>query len=224
MSWSDIFYPGNKQKRDQIVRDVQKIKSAMQLNFEGANELITIVNEHLKPKPFLKPILLDDSATVEANAKVFIASMEQVQKVVEKFNEALSKDLDPEIYKKIHDPDLDFEDVVKYVKPIVDTIIGVATMRAMYVVVQTIRLLGAIINMVGQFNTLLVSGIAAVGLGVLGLGVDMIASAIIGAVERSKLQDALDTIEPVANEFVPASRKYYRAIIRVSIKLEDMDS
>ena len=222
MSWSDLFYPGNKQKRDQIIRHVQQIKSAMQLNFEGANELITMVNEHLKPKPFLKPILLDDSATVEANAKVFIASMEEVQKVIEKFNAALSKDLDPEIYKKIHDPDLDFEKIFGYIKPIVDTIIGVTTLTSIYVVVQSIRFLGTIINMVGKFNTLLVSGIATVGLGVLGLGVDMIASAIIGAVERKKLQDALNTIEPVANEFVPASRQYYRAIIRVSIKIEDI--
>jgi len=52
------------------------------------------------------------------------------------------------------------------------------------------------------------------------MGVDMIASAIIGTVERDKLEDTIKQLEEAMEGFEPASKEYTKTIMTVQVRLE----
>ena len=68
--------------------------------------------------------------------------------------------------------------------------------------IKTGRIVKGVVTAIGVIKT---SAIASLALGVLALGIDMIASAIIGAVERDKLDKIFEELNSTIREFDPCS-------------------
>ena len=225
MSWADIFYPDNPKRRNDVVRITTKLRTLMEGNFSATNDLIDLLNEHVKPSPMLKHIEVDDDATIKANADVLIARISEIQAVIEKYNTKLAQELDPELYRKLTDPDTKFKETLAIIKKVITVSVGIgATVAGIAVVtaISTGAILTGVVATIGIISTCAIAGLVV---GVLALGIDMIASAIIGAIEKDKLEQAITELKDALRDFEPASREYTKSIIyvemRIKIILED---
>jgi len=218
MSWSDIFFPDNPGRRDQVVRLSQSILDDMKDNFEATNDLIDLLNTNCKTT--ITKLTISFSATVQDNANALIAKMTEVQAQVTKIDETLAAKLDPAIYKQLHLPDLSFQERIAAAKKAVSATIGVLATVAGIILVTAIRTGAILVSMVVKIGAIATSAVASLALGVLAMGIDMIASAIIGAVERSKLEDAINTLQTAFDQFDPSTRTYTKTIYKVEAQLD----
>ena len=222
MSWGDIFYPGNPGRRDEVVRLSTKLHTLMEFNFEATNDLIDLLNKEGKPSSTIAKIYVDNTATVKANCQTLLNKMDEVMRVVDKIDEDLAKKLEPEAYRKLKLPDMKFKDRIALAKKTVSAGLSVTATVAGVVLVGAIKSGLILTKIVAAIGVIKSCAVATLVLGVLTLGIDMIASAIIGAVERSKLEAAIDELETAVNTFDPASKEYTKTITRVEIMLEMM--
>ena len=220
MSWSDIFYPGNPGRREAVVRLSTKLHTLMEFNFEATNDLIDLLNKDVKPSRTITKIDVDNTATVKANCQTLLDKMDEIMRVVETVNQEWAKQLEPEAYRKLKAPDMKFSERIALAKKSVSAGLGVAASVAGIVLVGAIKsglILTKIVTAIGVLKT---CAAASLVLGVLVLGIDMIASAIIGAIERDKLEDAIDELETAVETFDKPSKEYTKTITRVEIYLE----
>ena len=220
MSWGDIFYPGNPGRRDEVVRLSTKLHTLMEFNFDATNSLIDLLNKDVKPSSPISKVNVDNTASVETNCQTLLNKMDEVMRVVDKVDEDMAKKLEPEAYKQLKLPDMKFKDRIALAKKAVSAGLSVAATVAGVVLVGAIKggiILTKIVAAIGVIKT---CAVASLVLGVLTLGIDMIASAIIGAVERDKLEAAIDELETAVETFDPASKEYTKTITRVEIYLE----
>jgi len=218
MSWSDIFFPGNPGRRDQVVRLSQSILDDMKDNFAATNDLIDLLNTNCGSS--ITQLTISFSATVQDNANALIAKMTEVQAEVTKIDDKLAAKLDPEIYKKLHLPDLSFQQRLAVAKQAVSVTIGVLASIAGVILITAIRTGAILVSMVVKIGAIATSAVASLALGVLAMGIDMIASAIIGAVERSKLEDAINSLQSAFDSFDPATRTYTKTIYKVEAQID----
>ena len=222
MSWSDIFYPGNARKREQVVSLSTKLHTLMEFNFEATNDLIDLLNKDASPSSPISKISVDSNATIKVNCQTLLDKMDEVMAVVDTIDEELSKQLDPEIYRQLKAPDLKFSERIALAKKAVSAGLSVAATVAGITLIALIKtgiILANIVKAIGYMKT---CAVAALLLGVLVMGIDMIASAIIGSIEEDKLEDAVDDLEKALETFEPASKEYTKTITRVEIYLEMM--
>ena len=117
-------------------------------------------------------------------------------------------------------PDLDFgkrlqkaETIFNATLSVIATVAGIALCCA----ISGGALLPGMVAVIGVAGT---SAVAGIVLGTFLLGVGMIYGAISGAVERDKLEEQIDDLEDLLEKFEPASKKYQKDILYVTIKLE----
>ena len=220
MSWGDIFYPGNPARRAEVVALGTRLKTLMDFNFDATNDLIDLLNKDANPSSPISKIYVNDDGSVKSNCQTLLDKMDEIMAVVDKIDEDLSNQLDPEAYRQLNTPDLSFSDRIALAKKAVSAGLSIAATIAGIVVISLIKngvILAKIVTAIGLIKT---CAVATVVLGVLTLGIDMIASAIIGAVERDKLDDAIDELEDALKTFEPASKEYTKTIVRVEVILE----
>ncbi len=99
MSWSDLLYSGNPERREKVIRKSQELIDLMKDNFDVTNDLTEIVNKHLYSS--FSPITPDEKATVKQNCDVMIERVNQIQAKVEEVDEELKKKLDPNLYESL---------------------------------------------------------------------------------------------------------------------------
>jgi len=194
----------------------------MKDNFAATNELITFLNKNCGTamgEP-IASLTLDLTDSVSNNCKRMITKITEVQAVITKYDAALAAKLDPELYKKLSTPDLSFMDTFKTAKVSISIIIAAGASIAGVVMINAIKTGALLVTMVTKVGVIATSCVASLALGVLAMGVDMIASAILGAVERSKLNDAIDSLQSAQNDFEPATRLYTKTIYKTEAKLE----
>ena len=73
-------------------------------------------------------------------------------------------------------------------------------------------ILTGIVESIGMFAACSLAGVCVV---LIGIGVDMIFSAITGAIERSKLENCISELQTVLDAFEPATREYTATIYEV---------
>ncbi|XP_058632068.1 single-pass membrane and coiled-coil domain-containing protein 3-like [Onychostoma macrolepis] len=213
MSWSDIFYPENPEKREKIIRRSQELIDLMKDNFEATNSLIEIVNKHLHSS--FSPITLDEKATLQENCDVMIERVKQIQAKVEEADEELKKKLDPALYEKLQHMSL--KDL-KYVSAAVKSAISsVCQLPALALVMHLKKIMTILIGITCTCAIYSVGIFAAV---LFGLAVNAIFSAIVGHIEQGKLNTALEEYEKALAEFRPASKEYQKAINEIGFMLE----
>ncbi|KAL1276407.1 hypothetical protein QQF64_036030 [Cirrhinus molitorella] len=195
MSWSDIFYPENPERRERLIHKNQELLDLMKNNFRATNQLIETLRKHLGWS--FSPIALNEEATVKENCEVIIEHIHEIQAEVEKTDMQLKEKLEPTLYEKLRNMNLSVHDY-QIVSIVVRTVCGAT----------------------GSASVVAVGPLAAIALGTVFLGIDMIIGAILGSIERSQLESTLEEYEKFLEEFRPASEKYTDNITYVTIKLE----
>ncbi|XP_073688689.1 single-pass membrane and coiled-coil domain-containing protein 3-like [Garra rufa] len=104
MSWSDIFYPGNPERRERLQRKHQKLLDLMKNNFHATNQLIETLEKHFGWS--FSPISLNEEATVKENCDVIIERIREIQAKVEKIDTQLKEKLEPTLYEKLKNMNL----------------------------------------------------------------------------------------------------------------------
>ena len=188
-------------------------------NFDATNILVDLLNTYITPSPSLQRIQADDKATIKANADVLIARISQIQAIVEKQDQKLADKLDPELYRKLKDPNTKFKETISFAKKALLVTVGLMTAASVAIVVAIGK--GAILaSVVASVGVISACAIAGVLLGVLVLGFAAIAGAIVGAIERDRLEEAIGELENALRDFEPASREYTKNVIYVEVKMQ----
>ena len=216
VAWGDVFYPDNPKRRDEVVRLTTHVYLLMERNFEELNRLIDYLNKYLNVSPRIQRVFLDKEGTFKDNSDRFVGRVTEVQRTVADIDKELAERIEPNLYREIKFPDTTFEKRLEKAKKA--TTIGFT--------VAGVALVGAITGgalFAGGLTAMSLLGtgaVAGIKVSFLMLGVDMIAGAIIGAIERNKLEETIRELENVLETFEPASDKFQRDIMYVQISLE----
>ncbi len=217
MSWSDIFYPGNPERRETLIRKSQELRELMKNNFRATNQLIETLKEHLGLS--FRPVALNEKATVKENCDVIIERICEIQVEVEKIDQQMKKKLEPTLYEKLKSMSLSVHDHQRF-SGVVCAVCGVAGSAAWIAVGWLIKNGKILTNMRLTFGLIGTGIMATVVVGVLFMGIGMIIQAILGGIERDQLERALEEYDTALKEFRPASEKYQDSITYVRIRLE----
>ncbi|XP_065276365.1 single-pass membrane and coiled-coil domain-containing protein 3-like [Emys orbicularis] len=220
MSWSDILYPDNPARREKVVRLHQELIDCIELNFDTTNELIGVLNTHCQFK--LHPIKMNRNGTVRENCDILLAAIKSIQDTLQAIDARLKSELEPDLYRKLHDfqePDAKKMQILRNVATVVS---GLAGTVAMGIFIKLA--LSQVVSRVLTQTTMVLAKIGASVIGavagmILGVGVDLILSAILGAVERDHLEAKIQELSALVSEFKPASREYNKTIIKISCTL-----
>ena len=144
--------------------------------------------------------------------------MTKIQNVIDDYDKQLEKDLEPDLYRKLKDPNYSFKQFLEGRVSISSTLIfSNAVLLICCLYLSTTNLIGATLPKLIILRNCVVGGVL---FAVLAVGLDAIVSAIIGAIERGRLNDAIDELQKAADEFIPASQTYNRSIVRVRVRME----
>ncbi|XP_048010421.1 single-pass membrane and coiled-coil domain-containing protein 3-like [Megalobrama amblycephala] len=218
--WSDLFYPDNPKRREQLIRKSQEFQHVMKSNFEATNELIDVMNDHLSCS--LEHIKLNEEASLQENCNVMIECMHKIQAAVEKIDKELKEKLEPTLYEKLQNKSLsttDFQLISKALK----VVCGFATEGSTTLVSLLINKGVILAKITSTFAKIGALTLASVGLGVVFMGVDMIVEAILGSIERDQLEKVLEEYDKALKEFKPASSEYQDSITYVQFKIKEIN-
>ncbi|KAL1272116.1 hypothetical protein QQF64_031132 [Cirrhinus molitorella] len=219
--WSDIFYPDNPKRREQLIRKNQELQDYMKSNFLATNELIDVMNKHLCCS--FNHITLKETATLQENCDVMIGCIHEIQAVVEKIDKELKEKLEPTLYEKLRNKGLSAEDFT-VISKIIEGVCGIATAGSITLVGLLIDKGIILANIASKCALIATSTLASVGLAAVFLGIDMIVEAILGSIERDQLKAALEEYDRVLEDFGPASADYQYRITYVTIKIEEIQN
>uniref|UniRef100_A0A673JBS8 Single-pass membrane protein with coiled-coil domains 3 n=1 Tax=Sinocyclocheilus rhinocerous TaxID=307959 RepID=A0A673JBS8_9TELE len=215
MSWSVIFYPGNPERRERLIRKSQELRELMKNNFRATNQLIEALKEHLGLS--FRPVALNEKTTVKENCDVIIERIREIQAKVEKIDQQMKAKLEPTLYEKLKNMSLSVHDYQLF-SGVVSAVCGVAGTAAVVAVGWLIKNGKILTNMRSTFGLIGTGIMAAVVVGVLFMGIDMIIGAILGGIERDQLERALEEYDRALEEFRPASEIYQDSITYIKRK------
>ncbi|KAL1273537.1 hypothetical protein QQF64_026351 [Cirrhinus molitorella] len=216
MSLSDVLFPGNPERREKLIRKSQELIELMKSNFEATNSLTEIVNKNLGSS--FRPITLNEKATVKENCDVMIERVNQIQAKVEQVDKELKEKLDPTLYEHLQKIPLHgFKNIPAGVKGAIGAVCQISAFVLVAYLMKKTEILKNITSVWYKIGISLGGMVVSV---LLGLVVDLIISAIAGAVERDKLEAALAEYDKVLKTFRPASKEYQEAIYEVKFCLK----
>ncbi|NXC24884.1 SMCO3 protein, partial [Campylorhamphus procurvoides] len=217
MALSDLLYPDNPKRKEELIHLHQELLNCMSTNFHATNELVGVLNEHLGCT--INHIQMRESSTVKENCDIIIQVMNEIQHQVEKIDNDMKEKLEPVLYQKLYDikePELE---KIAIAQRVFSIILGEATSTAGVVAIKLFGsnlltlTLGKLISLLAQIGASVLGGISIT---IIGLGIEMILHAILGAVERNQLLTAVRSYEKHLAEFKAASEKYQSAIREVT--------
>nr|XP_055062058.1 single-pass membrane and coiled-coil domain-containing protein 3-like [Misgurnus anguillicaudatus] len=216
MSWSEVFYPGNSERREQLIRKSQQFTDLMEGNFDATNDLIEVLNKYLGFS--FSPVTLNEKGTLKQNCDVLIQHIHEIQAQIQTFDKELKEKLDPVAYEKLKKMDLILPEQAK----IVEDTVGVGGSVVVVVVGWLLKSRFVLESVVSQIRYIGSTTIGSVVLGVVFLGIDMIAGAIMGSIERDQLEKALKEYDSALDEFKPASKKYQYRVTEFKARIHMM--
>lgn len=217
MAQSDFLYPENPKRREEVHHLHQQLLGCLSDSFRATNELIEVLNMHLGCR--LASIEMNRNGTIKENCDTIIQAVMEIQKELQKVDEALKDKLEPTLYRKLQDIKERETEKIAIVQKVISVILGEATSAASAVAVKlvgsnvTTGIINKLVTVLAQIGASL---LGSIGVAVLGLGIDMVFRAILGAVEKTQLQAAIKSYEKHLVEFKSASEKYHHAITEVT--------
>lgn len=221
MAQSDFLYPENPKRRQEVNRLHQQLLDCLSDSFYATNKLIVVLNGHLGCR--LASTEMQRDETIKENCDIIIHAVTKIQKELQKVDEALKDKLEPTLYRKLQDVKERETEKIAIVQKVISVILGEATSAASAVAVKlvgsniTTGIINKLVTVLAQIGASL---LGSIGVAVLGLGIDMIFRAILGAVEKTQLQTAIKSYEKHLVEFKSASEKYNKAITEVTNTVE----
>lgn len=222
MKLSDLLYPNNPKRRQDVIDLHQQLLACMRLNFKATNELIGALNAHMGAK--IIHIKMKEGGTIKENCDIIIQAMNDIQQKLGDFDKEMKGKLEPVMYQKLYDIKQPELEKIAIARKIVSIVLGEATATAGAIVIKLIgsNVIKVTVNkLVALLAQIGVSILGGIGISVLGLGIEIILHAILGAVERDHLQACIQTYEQHLAEFKEASEMYQCAINEVSALLKD---
>ncbi len=216
--WSDIFYPENPKRREQLIRKSQELQDLMKNNFRATNQLIDVMNKHLCCS--FEHIALNENATLRENCDVMIGCMHKIQVEVERIDKKLKEKLEPTLYEKLRKLSSLSTTDFKTISGAFAIACGIGTMGSTVLFGCLLKNGPILTNITGTFAKIGATVLAGVVLAVVFLGIDMIVEAIIGKIEGDRLYAELEKYDKALEEFRPASEQYQDNITYVRIKIE----
>ncbi|XP_006773315.1 PREDICTED: single-pass membrane and coiled-coil domain-containing protein 3 [Myotis davidii] len=217
MAESDLLYPENPRRREEVHHLHQQLLDCLSESFRATDELIEVLNMHLGCR--LASIEMNRNGTIKENCDTIIQAVMKIQKELQKVDEALKDKLEPTLYRKLQDIKERETEKIAIVQKVISVILGEATSAASAVAVKlvgsnvTTGIINKLVTVLAQIGASL---LGSIGVAVLGLGIDMVFRAILGAVEKTQLQAAIKSYEKHLVEFKSASEKYHHAITEVT--------
>ncbi|XP_075409199.1 single-pass membrane and coiled-coil domain-containing protein 3 [Tenrec ecaudatus] len=217
MAQSDFLYPDNPRRRQEVNRLHQQLLDCLSASFHATNKLTDVLNMHLGCR--LPLIEMKRDGTIKENCDIIIQAIIKIQKELQKVDDALKHKLEPTLYRKLRDLKERETEKIAIVQKVISVILGEATSAASAVAV---KLVGSNVTtgIINKLVTVLAhiggSLLGSIGVAVLGLGLDMMFRAILGAVEKTQLETAISNYEKHLVEFKAASEKYHHIIIEVT--------
>uniref|UniRef100_A0A8D0L3N6 Single-pass membrane protein with coiled-coil domains 3 n=1 Tax=Sphenodon punctatus TaxID=8508 RepID=A0A8D0L3N6_SPHPU len=221
MALSDLLYPDNPKRHREVISLHQELLHCMLVNFHATNELIIVLNTHLGCS--IAPIMMKEDGTIKKNCDIIIQAMSEIQQEVCKIDKEMKEKLEPMLYQKLCDIKQPELEKIEIARRVVSVILGEATAVAGMVAVKLIGsniIIVAVNKLVALLAQIGASVLGSIGIGILGLGIDMILHAILGAVEKDQLLAAIKSYEEHLAEFKTASEKYQCAITEVTTLLK----
>lgn len=220
MSWSDLFFPGNPERRERLIRKNQELIELMKNNFRATNQLIETLNKHLHMS--FSPIALDEKATVKENCDVITKRIHEIQAEVEKIDTHLKEQLEPALYEKLLKSSLTVPDLNHVSVILTRFFCSAASISAIGIdvfcwLIKNGKILKNITLAISKIGIAVIGGVV---FGVL-LVIGMVVEVFLGMKERDQLESALGEYEKVLKEFRPASEEYQDSITYVRIKIEE---
>ncbi|XP_077195358.1 single-pass membrane and coiled-coil domain-containing protein 3 [Paroedura picta] len=222
MKLSDLLYPNNPKRRQDVIDLHQQLLACMQLNFKATNELIGALNAHLEAK--IIHIKMKEGGTIKENCDIIIQAMCDIQQTLVNFDKEIKEKLEPVMYQKLYDIKQPELEKIATAHKIVSIVLGEATATAGAVVVKLIgsNIIKVMVNkLAALLSQIGLSILGGIGISVLGLGIEIILHAILGAVERDHLLACIQSYEQHLAEFKDASETYQCAINEVSALVKD---
>ncbi|TFJ96200.1 Oligomycin sensitivity conferral protein [Platysternon megacephalum] len=166
-------------RREEVVRLHQELIDCIELNFDATSELIGVLNTHLQCE--LHP-------TVRENCDIFLAAMKSIQDMQQAIDgRANWSKLEPDLYRKLHDFQETDATKMQILHSVATAVSGLTGTVAMGIFVK-LALSKVVTRVQSQIMMIMVkvgaSMIGAVAGMLLGVSVDLILSAFLGAVER----------------------------------------
>ncbi|XP_004713819.1 single-pass membrane and coiled-coil domain-containing protein 3 [Echinops telfairi] len=217
MAQSDFLYPDNPRRRQEVNRLHQQLLDCLSDSFRATNKLSDILNMHLGCR--LPLIEMKRDGTIKENCDSIIQAIMKIQKELQKVDDALKKKLEPTLYRKLQDLKERETEKIAIVQKVISVVLGEATSAASAVAVKLVGsnvTTGIINKLVAVLAQIGGSLLGSIGVAVLGLGLDMMFRAILGAVEKTQLEAAIRNYEKHLVEFKAASEKYHHAITEVT--------
>ncbi|XP_008138661.2 single-pass membrane and coiled-coil domain-containing protein 3 [Eptesicus fuscus] len=217
MAQSDFLYPENPRRREEVHHLHQQLLDCLSDSFRATNELIGVLNMHLGCR--LASIEMNRNGTIKENCDTIIQAVMEIQKELQKVDEALKDKLEPTLYRRLQDIKERETEKIAIVQKVISVILGEATSAASAVAVKlvgsnvTTGIINKLVTVLAQIGASL---LGSIGVAVLGLGIDMVFRAILGAVEKTQLQAAIKSYEKHLVEFKSASEKYHHAITEIT--------
>jgi len=218
MSWTDIFYPDNPKRRAQVKQLTQSIVDDMKDNTEATNDLVDMLNKNCKTG--MTKIQLNVNGTIGENAHLIINKLNEIKSYVAKTSQELAEKLEPAIYTKLVARDTSFEDRVKESEKALSSGNFKTSTVGGIVIVMVIQSGNLTDVIVGRLTGISQCPAAKAAFILMGIGIDMIVSAIVGADERKQLNEAIEKLQAAYDEFHPATQQYTKTIYYVEAKME----
>lgn len=186
----------------------------MAQNFRASNKLAEYLNKEM-PGANISMISVSHTKSLRENGDTLLKQINEIGKWLDKVDEKLRQELDPELYRKLIDVDTSFEGRIQIGQKVGHIIAGIAGATVTAVVGRIVAkaLIGRIASTVGRIIASSVAG--AIAGGVAGLAVDVIAGAIAGAYDRDDLEDAIEALNKNIESFIPESEDYTDTIYLV---------
>ncbi len=220
-SLGDLFYPDNPERRRKVVALTQKLYDYMKANFRATNALSDFLNSDVTIHTGFKHIDVLEDQTLKDNCDILLERIHAIQAIVEKVDEKIKEQLDPELYRKLKDMNISFKNRTQIAENVLHAVAGIAATAAAIAVCVAIASGGILAPVVAVIGVVATSAIATVVIGALGgLVIDAIFQAIAGAIERDQLEDAIKQLEQANAEFIPASENYTDTIWQVLAELK----
>lgn len=100
MSWSDIFYPDNPKRREEVINLSSQLHTFMYSNFDVTNDLIDSIHKHLPGKRF-DHIEVKEDESIKLNCETIINTMNSITEYLHQKDLEVKEKLDPKIYEEL---------------------------------------------------------------------------------------------------------------------------
>ncbi|XP_060597059.1 single-pass membrane and coiled-coil domain-containing protein 3-like [Ruditapes philippinarum] len=215
--FEDLFYPDNPKRRAKLEQNIGALYNNLNIDVTATNDLVDIINTHLQGN--IKHVSIDNDDTVKANAQRISDCVDAINKTVKQKAEDIKTRLDPKIFKMLMDVSVSFEEKIKIAEEFAESLLPIGGVVGVLScsIIAGMDFLEGVVEVVGEAAT---SAFAAIGVGVLFLGIDMIAEAIIGAVERDKLNEEIDKTEKCVEHMQKMTGPYIANVEEIKVRIE----